>query len=231
MSETDGERFASGAAEAARLAQEVQELGFATARTVVERFSEMFAAYATTNGDSGTARRDGGGAPPPFWFWGNESSMRKVQSDMLRATDAYLAVLGQLSETSIRFFDTARWQGTAAGAGGAEPSDLVLPQVAPGGRSSARLWLHNTTAAPADNLRPWCPGLTSSAGGFIRLAAITCQPERVERLDPGASKELVVTVTVGSEDEPGTYYGHLLVEGLSDVAFPVRVTVAPETDR
>jgi hypothetical protein len=223
MSEADGERFASGAAEATRLAREVQELGFATARTVVERFAEMFAEFATTSGDTDTAQRAGGCAPP-LWFSGADGSMRKLQSDMLRATDAYLAVLGQLNEASLRFFDASRWQGAPS----AEQSDLVLPQVAPGGRSSARLWLHNTAPSAAVRLRPWCPGLTSSFGASLASEAITCQPERVD-LDPRSSKELVVTVAVGADAAPGTYLGHLLVDGLSDVAFPLRVVVRPGT--
>jgi hypothetical protein len=227
MSETtDGERFASGAADATRLAREVQELGFATARTVVERFCEMFGQFAASNGDTNATTRSGGWTPPFFWFPPADSSMQKLQSDMLRATEAYFAVLSQLNEASLRFFDPARWQGQSTPK--TEPSDLVLPQVAPGGRSSARLWLHNTAASSAVHLRPWCPGLTSSSGASLALEAITCQPERVD-LDPRSSKELVVTVAVGEDVAPGTYIGHLLVDGLSDISFPLRVVVRPGT--
>jgi hypothetical protein len=226
MSETEGERFASGTAEATRLVQEVQELGFATARTVVERFAEMFGQFATTNGETDATRRSGGWTPPLLWYAGADSSIHKLQADMLRATDAYLAVLSQLNEASLRFFDPARGQKPPS----TEPSDLVLPQVAPGGRSSARLWLHNTASSAAVQLRPWCPGLTSSSHGSLAPDAITCQPERID-LDPRSSKELVVTVAVGQDDAPGTYVGHLLVDGLSDVAFPLRVVVRPQTPR
>ena len=80
--------------------------------------------------------------------------MRALQSDMQRAADAYLAILGQLNEAGLRFLDATRWWEPAA----LEQGDLRLPDVAPGGRASARLWLHNTTASPATDLRPWCPG-------------------------------------------------------------------------
>ncbi|HEX3334513.1 MAG TPA: hypothetical protein VHS57_09235, partial [Acidimicrobiales bacterium] len=60
-------------------------------------------------------------------------------------------------------------------------------------------------------------------------SALTCQPDRIERLEPGESRELVVTLAVGEDATPGTYHGQLLVDGLPDVVFPLRVTVRAET--
>jgi len=59
VSGQDRDPFPPGAAEAARLAREVQDLGFEAARTIVERFVEIFDQFATTNGRAGTARRNG----------------------------------------------------------------------------------------------------------------------------------------------------------------------------
>ena len=164
---------------------------------------------------------------PPFWPWGSDASLRQLQSDMARATDAYLAVLTQLNEASLRYLDAARWREPAA----SERDEVLLPLVAPGGRSSARLWLHNTTSAGALDLRPWCPGLATHSGTTIPTTAVTCQPARIDRLEAGASHELVVTVAVGEEDRPGVYHGQLLVDGLPDVVLPIRVRVLTETDR
>ncbi len=226
MSTADGDAFSAGTAEAARLAREVQDLGFDAARTVVERFVEMFADFTATNGNAEGPRTERGWVPP-FWLGGSDESMRKMQSEMLRATDAYLAVLNQLSEASMRFFNASRWW---------EPretgrDEVSLPEVAPGGRASARLWLHNTTAATATVLRPWCPGLTSPSGASIPATAVTCQPERIDRLEPHSSRELVVTVAVEEEARAGTYHGQLLVDGQPDVVFPLRVNVRQATDR
>jgi hypothetical protein len=241
VSSTDEGAFAAGAAEAARLAREVQDLGFVTARTIVERFVEMCAQFTTSSGASGAGgvdavdgadrnadqARRAGGAAPPFWFWGSDASLRKMQSDMLRATEDYMAVLNQLNDASLRFFDATRWWAPA----GAERGDLLLPEVAAGGRASARLWIHNTTASPAVDLRPWCAGLASHSGEPIAATAVTCQPERIDRLDPDASRELVVTVAVGEEAAAGLYHGQLLVDGLPDVMFPLRLRVRPEAAR
>ena len=71
MSGTNNDPFTTGAAEAARLVQEVQELGFQTARTVVERFAELFTQFAAANGAAGTQGQGGG----PFGLCGPDRSM------------------------------------------------------------------------------------------------------------------------------------------------------------
>ena len=100
---------------------------------------------------------------------------------------------------------------------------------APGGRVSARLWLHNTTASPASDLRPWCPGLTSPSGTSLATNTVTCGPERIARLEPDASAELLVTAAVADAAAPGVYHGQLLVDGLPDVTFPLRLQVLAPT--
>jgi hypothetical protein len=242
MTNTDGDAFGASAADAARLAKDVQDLGFATARSIVERFVDLFAQFAgagpgaggSTGGGAGStgdeasaSGRDADAKSAPFWLGGSDGSMRKLQADMVQATDTYLSLMGQFSEASLRLFDTTRWWQPSS----SEQEDLVLPQVAPGGRASARLWLHNTTASTASGLRPWCSGLATHSGSTLPTAAVTCQPERIERLEPGASSEVLVTVAVGADATPGTYHGQLLVEGLPDVVFPLRVRVQPATDR
>jgi hypothetical protein len=217
MSGTNNDPFATGAAEAARLVQEVQELGFQAARTVVERFAELFTQFATANGAAGAPGQGGG----PFGFWRSDPSMQAWQSDMQRAADSYMALVGQLNEAGLRFLQTAQWSQPSR----TEQDDLRLPDVAPGGRVSAKVWLHNTTSSAAIDLRPWCPALANHSGATLPATAVSCAPERVDRLDPGASRELLVTVAVGADIAPGTYHGQLLVDGLPDVVFPLRLHV------
>ena len=143
---------------------------------------------------------------------------------MQRAADSYFGLLCQLSEAAMRLFDaTSWWQAPVATA----PGDLRLPDVAPGGRVSAKVWLHNTTASAAVNLRPWCPGLASHAGASAPAAAVTCTPERIDRLERDASREVTVTLSVGDDAAPGVYHGQLLVDGLPDVVFALRAVVVP----
>jgi hypothetical protein len=240
MSDTDFDPFAYGAADAVRLAREVQDLGFDAARAIVERFVEIFAQFSANNGASDGPYRsdhsDGGGNP--FRSWGSDATGHSGQPDMQRATDAYLTMLSRFTEAGLRFldaiqfFDPARFFDPAGWGQAATPErdDLRLPDVAPGGRTSARVWLHNTTASAATDVRPWCPGMTGHSGASLPSSSVTCAPARIERLGPDASSELLVTVSVGEDTPPGTYHGQLLVDGLPDVVFPLRTTVMTPSD-
>jgi hypothetical protein len=230
MSNPKTDPFATGAAEAAKLVQEVQNLGFEAARTIVERFGEIFAQFAAGNGGAGAScqaqSQGNGGGQPALGFSGSTRSAPRLPSDMQRAADSYVAIMGQLNEAGLRFLDATRWWQPPETDQGA----LRLPDVAPGGRVSARLWLHNTTASEAVDLRPWCPGLASHTGASLPAGAVTCTPQRIDRLDPDASRVILVTVDVGEDAVPGGYHGQLLVDGLPDVVFPLRIVVVPTTN-
>ena len=71
------------------------------------------------------------------------------------------------------------------------------------------------------------PGLASHTGGSLSATAVTCAPEKIDRLEPDVSRQILVTVAVGEDAPPGTYHGQLLVDGLPDVVFPLRVRVVP----
>ena len=146
-----------------------------------------------------------------------------MQSDMQRMTDSYLAILGRLNETSLMFFDTARTWGVRSPA----VESLVIPDVAPGGRSSARMWLHNTTTSAVANVRPWTRRLVSHTGARLPAAAVAFSPKRIDRLDAGESQEILVTVHLDDDAAPGPYHGQVLVEGLPDAAFPIVARVVP----
>jgi hypothetical protein len=127
-----------------------------------------------------------------------------------------VALLGQLNEAGLRYLQAAQWSPPSS----RDQDDLRLPDV---------VWLHNTTASVATDLRPWCPGLANHGGSALAATAVSCAPERIDRLEPGASRELVVTVAVGEDTVAGAYHGQLLVDGLADVVFPLRVRVLPTT--
>jgi hypothetical protein len=219
VSGASSESPASSAGEAARLVQEVQNLGFEAARTIVVRFAELFAQFAAGSLGTATGATSGFSAP--------NKNAQTLQSDVQRAADSYFALLCQLNEAGLKFLDATRWWSPPAAA----PDDLTMPDVAPGGRVSAQLWLHNTTAAAAVGLRPWCPGLVSHSGASLPAAAVTCMPERIDRLDADDSRKVVVTLAVGEDAVPGAYHGQLLVDGLPDVVFALRATVVAAADR
>jgi len=223
MSDRMDEPFTRGAAETARLAREVQDLGFQAARTIIERFVDLFGEFASSSGASGPCQKTWGAA---FGYGESDPSARTLQQDVQRAADSYLALLGQLNEAGLRFLDAAgKWVPPAP-----EYADLSLPDVRPGGRVSARIWLHNTTPTTASNLRPWCPGLASHSGVALPADAVTCTPERIDHLDSRASAEVLVTVALEEDAGTGSYHGQLLVDGLPEAVFPLHVRVVPNAN-
>ena len=89
------------------------------------------------------------------------------------------------------------------------------------------MWLHNTTGSAVTDLRTWTSGLASHTGAALGDDAVTFRPERVDRLDPAGSEEILVIVNVDEDALPGSYHGQILVEGLADAAFPLTVRVVP----
>ena len=169
MSGTNDEPFTAGAAEAARLVQEVQELGFQAARTVVERFVELFAQFAAANGAAGRRRQGAARIGRAFW-----------ESDPV---DAGVAVGHAASGRFVHGAHGATERGGAPLPGRhpqwAPPppsqGDLRLPDVAPGGRVSA-----TAVAAQHDGLGrqptsgrgvpgwPTTPGRPAGGPGVVR---------------------------------------------------------------
>ena len=152
--------------------------------------------------------------------------MEAWQSDVQRAADSYMALMGQLNEAGLRFLQASQWSPPS----GTDQGDLRLPDVAPGGRVSAKVWLHNTTASVGG--RP--PAVVSRFGQ--PLPARPWQPPQC-RARPNGSivssrapvVSSLVTVAVGEDVVAGAYHGQLLVDGLADVVFPLRVTVLSAT--
>ena len=209
--------------DAARLAAEVQELGFDAARMIVERFVELFDGYrGGASAASGT--RAGPSRPAPAVFFRvDDSARRRMQAEAQRALESYFDVLRRVGDLSFGYLDGGRSEREGAAGDG-----LELPDVAPGGRTSTRLWLHNSTGSAAAGLRPWTSGLVSHDGSTLGAELVAFRPERVDRLDPGASTEILVAVTAPADAPLGLYHGQILVEGLDTTAFPVRVRVVSQ---
>ena len=146
---------------------------------------------------------------------------RRLQSDMQRAADSYLAVLSQLNDVEppvLRHRSVRRRTGRGA-------ERLDLPDVAPGGRSSARIWLHNTTSAAAvRRAGPGFPRWSITPATRFPADAVTFVPDerRPPRRRASSGRSWWSSTSVRMR-LPGTYHGQVLVERLPDVVFPLTV--------
>lgn len=162
---------------AARLAGDVQEFGFHSARLVIGRFVEMFERFQSSTSSGGSL-----GVLP--WVWLNS---------------------------------------TPEGSAGADA--LHLPDVGPGGRCSAKMWLHNPTRSKYQNLRFWSQGLVTHDGIAFPPSVITFAPAKLATVAPDSSVEITASVSVPVSAVPGTYHAQVLVDGLPEEVFPARVNV------
>ena len=134
--------------------------------------------------------------------------------------------------TSPALTGLAGTPGSTAAAPGPEP--LRLPPASPGGTTSAYAWLHNTTPEAVTALVPRAAVLVDHQGRQLPGEALSFDPAAVDRLDPGASRQLLATFRVPAAAAPGTYHGLVLVEHLPTLALHVVADVRPaaaEPDR
>lgn len=219
------------------LTGEVQRLALETARAVADRLADMFQRFRRESDEHDEPRKGRQEPEPPSALGPNEErcsggvrprtenedpAYRRLKAAAERGFDGCLRVLGSLDEMSAPLL--ARGLSRVSRSEGASHV-LTLPEAGPGGRSSARLWLHNTTAARMQALRPWTPGLFSDTGRTLPASAIEFAPRSIQRLDAGQSAEILVAADIPPGSYLGVYHGQILVENLPDVAFPLSMKV------
>ena len=205
----------------ALLAAEVQRLALDTARAVADRLSEMFQRFRREGvGSRAPGERRG---PPDSDRPGEDAASRRLQAAAERGFDGYLRVLDSVNEIAAPLL--ARGLSALSRPDRRDADCLILPESAPGGRSSARLWLHNTSASGVQALRLLTPGLFSNTGRMLPAGAIEFAPASIQRLDAGQSQEILVVADLPPSLHSAVYHGQILVENLPDVAFPVTLDV------
>lgn len=140
----------------------------------------------------------------------------------------------RLAEAYLRLVDA-----TAALASGAGPREvgpsmerITLPAARSGSTSEASLWIHNPTGEAATRLDLEVTDLVSPVGLTIPAAAASVSPPGVDRLDPSASRRLLLRVDVPEDQPPGYYHGLVLIAEPPDESIGLRLEVRrPAEDR
>lgn len=133
----------------------------------------------------------------------------------------------RLAEAYLRLVDA-----TAALASGIGPREVgpsiervTLPAALSGTTSEAPLWIHNPTGVVATRLDLEVTDLASSIGVTIPAAAVYVSPPRVDRLEPSASRRILLRVDVPEGQPPGYYHGLVLIAEAPDEPIGLRLEV------
>jgi hypothetical protein len=94
------------------------------------------------------------------------------------------------------------------------------------------LWIHNTTSEVAPALLPRGSDLETPTGERIAATNISFEPAQIDRLGPGASQPVAVTVATDPTTPPGLYRGYVFVPNLAEefVSLQLRVTALPDAE-
>ena len=178
---------------------EVQRFGLLSAASVVERYVEII----------GRER-----AGDPF------RSAREV----LSTTTAWSGDgLARMVEAGLQALDGAARLASNATSRGTET--LVLPRTEPGLDSEASLWIHNRTSALVASVELHATLLVSPEESSISGTAVTFVPGEAVLVEPGASQEVVVRVSVPEGQPVGLYHGLVVGSGAPDGAISLLLEV------
>ena len=102
---------------------------------------------------------------------------------------------------------------------------LRLGPAARGTTTAAEAWLHVLDGPPGPAARVHASDLVAHHGGRIPGDLVSTTPAVLETAASRTSTAVAVSVAVPDRIEPGTYYGHLLADGLPEVVLPIVVEV------
>ncbi|MEX0863249.1 MAG: hypothetical protein WD269_00065 [Acidimicrobiia bacterium] len=167
-----------------RLMEDVQRFGWASAATVVDRYTALVDRAMVD---------DRIGSPSPS----DEADPGRLVDSAVRLAGAYL-----------RFLDTtAVLVASRRGGAPSEMERIVLPAARPGSGSETSLWIHNPVWAPSTGIEVEVTRLISPEGVAIPGEAVWTTPHRVDRLEPSSSREVRLHVNVPADQPAGSYFG------------------------
>jgi hypothetical protein len=103
---------------------------------------------------------------------------------------------------------------------------LVTLTGVPGQEAEALVWVHNGSGVPVDDLELRLTSLTTGAGAEISGASGSFTPTLVH-VTAGEPGRTSLRLDIPESACPDTYYGHILVQGMPEVALSVRLIVEP----
>lgn len=204
-------------AEGVRAMVDIGQLGLEMASAVVERVLDTgfdaWRGFSSNGGPDGafSARRAG---PAPD----RHKELRRLRADADRLMEVY-------AEWMRSWVDGLLDLVTERPGSRSQPDALAMGPVAPGGASSAGVWLHLLDGPGAGVAALRSSELTRHDGRTVSSACVTFEPPALDTSAARTSHEVRVTVTLPPDVAAGVYHGHVLVSGLDEVWLPMRVEV------
>jgi hypothetical protein len=203
-------------AAAMRALAEAPRVGLEAAAAVIERILTLgrpgTAALPAIPWDGGAGN---GEAPPPA---DRKVQLRRARADAERVLDAYGDWARQLLDGVFGLAE-----------GSAEPEVLELGPVRPGDTVEADLWLHAPPGRLTAPARLHITALTAHDGTTVPADAMGFEPAVLVPTTTGNGGQTTPTTRVrlrAPDDVPaGSYHGHVLVDGLPEIALAVRAQV------
>jgi hypothetical protein len=159
-------------------------------------------------------------APRPARATGAERvRLVQLRSAMARAIDLYGDLFQQTFETYAELAQAAL-QPRPATAGGA-PLALEGP---PGGLAAVTVWIHNTTADDVRGAAFRLTDLTAHDGATVDAGCGSFLPGSID-VEPGGSRDAILSVAVPASAPVGLYFGHVLAAGLPTAGLAVCLAV------
>ena len=209
---------------------EAQRSGWEAASSIMARFAETWSA-AVAGTDTGaavpTAPTTGASDQPAD---GDHPSdpFHSVRVEAARSLDAVMDITRKLVESSLDLADAAMRRPAVSSRfadGDGSPSPVVL-QATPGSTTVTSVWLHHQGPPTGPvTLHVLGPSAATTTGD---VATVSFQPAAIDRLDPGDSVEVRIGIAVPADTAVGTYHGLVLVDGLDELALPLRLEVGVE---
>jgi hypothetical protein len=195
-----------------RALKDVRQFGRRTAEDLADRVFAAGASGRTSDGSDGRPETD------------LDALMRRLRADSVRAADLW----SDLFDGAASMVGALAARAPGAPSAASNPRGLELGPVAPGDRTSAVFWVHNSSALGIAEVRPHCAPLRSHLGTELPADAVAFDPPSLDPLPPRSSCGIEVAVTLPPSTVPGTYVTVVLVSNVPDLYLPLTVDVRPE---
>lgn len=102
---------------------------------------------------------------------------------------------------------------------------LAVGPAHAGETASGRAWFHVLDGPPGPHARLTATALTSNEGHAIPAEGVGFDPPQLETAEVRSSHRIAIAVGVPKATPLGVYHGHILAQGLPEVALPILLEV------